>query len=47
LLVLVAGWLVPHAVTRAIGGGLAWLAILAFAYNIMRSVAAKPAGGGG
>jgi len=46
VLLLVAGWLGPFEWLRTAGGALAWLAILAFAYNITRSVAAKPAPGG-
>lgn len=46
VLLLAVGWLVPGVWLRTTGGALAWLAIVAFAYNIVRSVAARPAPGG-
>jgi len=42
LILIVAGWLVYWKPLLMIGGALAWLAMLAFAYNIIRSVSARP-----
>jgi cbb3-type cytochrome oxidase subunit 1 len=42
LLLIVAGWLVYWKPLLVVGGILAWLAMVAFAYNIIRSVSAKP-----
>lgn len=46
LVVLVVGWIGYWGPVRLVGGGLAWLAMVAFAYNIYRSVAARPSEGG-
>jgi len=43
LLGLVAGWLAYWQPLVMGGGALAWLAMVAFAYNILRSVTARPA----
>jgi cbb3-type cytochrome oxidase subunit 1 len=42
LLLIVAGWLVYWKPLLIVGGALAWLAMVAFAYNIIRSVSARP-----
>ncbi|HKJ88590.1 MAG TPA: hypothetical protein VKA48_08795 [Gammaproteobacteria bacterium] len=47
LILLVVGWLGYWRGVLFAGGVLAWAAMAAFAYNILRSVAARPAGGEG
>jgi cbb3-type cytochrome oxidase subunit 1 len=42
LILIVAGWLAYWKPLLMLGGALAWLAMLAFAYNIIRSVSARP-----
>lgn len=42
LILIVVGWLGYWKPVLISGGVVAWMAMLAFAYNILRSVAAKP-----
>ena len=42
LILIVVGWLVYWEPLLIAGGALAWAAMVAFAYNILRSVSAKP-----
>ena len=44
LILLVVGWLGYWQAVLFAGGAIAWAAMAAFAYNILRSVAARPAG---